>query len=370
MNNDSEHSKPECINSEEFPAQISDENFNFREVRFKDRKVTGAQIAMEIGAHPVEEFVIMQWLKSFELETIRPTELIDLSVPTKIFVIRGSMTYRFVVDGLSFEWPLSRINGFTIKRLVGKNEEDVDLILERETVEDQIIKDDENIQLNESGVEHFRTCSPHEPLTIYVDGELYTPPRLEMTPNEIIVDAVHMDVASHYLVMVKKPENISFKNKGNELIHLRRGMSFLVMSLDSTEVSAPNQVFGVQAFIDGLKLLGYTPQQLLGKQNHIYFDYIVENGRFRGEKIRMGFIIPTDFPMNPPTGPHISPEIHPINTSGQHPLGAIHKQQALPFEAGAGGKWEYWSRPFTSWQTSKKTVSTYMSHIAKLWESQ
>jgi hypothetical protein len=35
-----------------FTAQVSDETFTFREVRFDDRKVTGAQIARAAGAHP------------------------------------------------------------------------------------------------------------------------------------------------------------------------------------------------------------------------------------------------------------------------------------------------------------------------------
>lgn len=83
-----------------------------------------------------------------------------------------------------------------------------------------------------------------------------------------------------------------------------------------------------------------------------------------------GLIVPRDFPITPPSGPYVSSEIHPINTGGQHPLGAVHKDQARPFDRGAGGAWQHWSRPFPDWATSKRTVAAYMSHIWKLWDSQ
>jgi len=352
-----------------FQAQISDESFNFRDVCFQDRKVTGAQVAEAAGVHPVENFVILQWLKTYELETIRPTELIDLVSPTKIFVIEGSATYRFVVDGLNLEWPRERVSGRIIKLLVGKDDDKFELLFDREDVPDQIIEDNDEVNLIAPGVEHFKVRQ-RGPLTIFVDGEPYNPPKTDMTPNEIIAGATHLDLATHYLVKITKPENVSYQGKGDEPIHLHRGMKFLVISTGATPVSDPNQPIGVQAFVTGLEALGFKPQQLPGNQNHIFFDYTVENGKFKDKMVRLGLIVPHDFPMTPPTGPYVSPDIHPINTSGPHPLGAIHKQQALPFEAGAGGTWQYWSRPFSNWATSKRSVPTYMSHISKLWELQ
>ena len=76
--------------------------------------------------------------------------------------------------------------------------------------------------------------------------------------------------------------------------------------------------------------------------------------------------------MTTPTGPHVSPRIHPLHTNSDlgHPLGGVHEAHAEPFMQGAGGEWQYWSRPYPNWATSKKTVVAYMGHIYRLWETQ
>jgi hypothetical protein len=104
-----------------FTAQIGDEHFSFQEVRFDDRKVTGAQIAEAVGAHPVYDYVVLQQLKTFELETLRPTETADLEKAGRFYVIKGDHTDRFVLDGLSMEWPRDVVTGLIVKRLVGRD---------------------------------------------------------------------------------------------------------------------------------------------------------------------------------------------------------------------------------------------------------
>ena len=129
-------------------------------------------------------------------------------------------------------------------------------------------------------------------------------------------------------------------------------------------------VTGVAAFIQGLIALGYQPTSLPGKPDHVVIDYVVESGQFQGKKVKHGFIVPSDFPLTAPSGPHVSPHIHPINSNGQHPKGAVHESQAAPFQQALGGGWQYWSRPVPDWASSKKTVAAYMSHIWRLWDSQ
>ncbi len=143
--------------SAEFSAQVSDETFNWRPVQFQDAKVTGAQIAEAAGAHPVGNFVVLQQLKTFELESLRPTELANLDAGTRFFVIKGDGTKKFSVDGLSLEWPRKSLSGSDIKQLVGKDHEEVELILERDDGSNKIIDDDENINLQNERFERFIT---------------------------------------------------------------------------------------------------------------------------------------------------------------------------------------------------------------------
>lgn len=140
-----------------FTAQIGGENFSFQKVRFDDRKVTGAQIAEAVGAHPVVDYVVLQQLKTYELETLRPTETADLENAGRFFVINGDHTDRFLVDGLSMEWPRDVVTGLAIKRLVGQDHDDVELLLQREDKPDKVIEDDDEVRLGKSGVEVFKT---------------------------------------------------------------------------------------------------------------------------------------------------------------------------------------------------------------------
>jgi hypothetical protein len=124
---------------------------------------------------------------------------------------------------------------------------------------------------------------------------------------------------------------------------------------------------GVEAFSAGLIAIGYEPVFLMGYPDHISIRYTVESGKFVGQDVHIGFIVPSDFPVTPPTGPHVSPHIHPLKQDGLHPTGAVH---ASPFSQATGTAWQYWSRPFVEWAKSRRTVAVYLSHIWRLWDSQ
>jgi hypothetical protein len=123
-------------------------------------------------------------------------------------------------------------------------------------------------------------------------------------------------------------------------------------------------------FMDGLRSLGFQPVKLPDRSDCVVFDYIVESGKFTGRAVRLGLIVPADFPNTTPTGPHVSPNIHLFAQNGEHPTGGIHQQHAVPFQTSAGGQWQYWSRPFPGWAEARKTVAVYMSHIWRLWDTQ
>jgi hypothetical protein len=119
----------------------------------------------------------------------------------------------------------------------------------------------------------------------------------------------------------------------------------------------------IEAFMVGLIQLGHSPVVLPDKPDHVTFDYVVESGRFAGRPVRIGLIVPADFPATWPSGPHVSPQIHPMSQPGLHPLGAIH---ASSF----GDGWQYWSRPLLQTQPGMSPVARYMAHVWRLWDSQ
>lgn len=128
---------------------------------------------------------------------------------------------------------------------------------------------------------------------------------------------------------------------------------------------------GMEVFLRGLLDLGYEPFVLDGKRDHVVITYTVQSGKFAGKTIKVGFIVPADFPLNTPSGIHIAEIIHPPKSGGTHPTGGVHLGHAAAFQQVLGGEWQYWSRPpGPAWATGKKTVAAYMSHVWRLWDSQ
>lgn len=203
-----------------------------------------------------------------------------------------------------------------------------------------------------------------------VDGEGFDIPRDEdkQTPNYIIRTYAGRDPESNYLVKITGKHPVSYEGKGDSPIKIHDGDKFQTVSTGPTPVSDVQFRTGAAAFVEGLKQLGYDPVQPDGRADMVYFDYEVMVGNRTGQKLKLGLIIPPDYPLTPPSGPHISARLYPNASGGAHPTGGIH--DSPQFEQSVGGQWQYWSRPFQEWAKSKKTVAVYMAHVYRLWETQ
>lgn len=212
--------------------------------------------------------------------------------------------------------------------------------------------------------------NPHE-IHITVDGEPEHTTASILTPREIVSMFTERDVTLVYLVRIHGNDRDSYEGRMDEPIALKNGMRFQTVSLGPTPVSdgVPPST-GIAFFAQGLRALGYEPTLFETLPGHIMFDYVVESGTQRGMAVRIGLVVPGDFPATPPTGPHVSPRVMQPNASGAHPYGAIHIEHAKAFAEAAGGEWQYWSRPANDWHTRRKTVGAYLSHLWNLWDTQ
>lgn len=115
-------------------------------------------------------------------------------------------------------------------------------------------------------------------------------------------------------------------------------------------------------FIEQLKALGYQVTEL--GNGKVSFPYEILTGKFTGKNIKLGFVVPGDFPVTPPSGPHVSPRLLPINPQqGPHPSFGVHESSQF------GTEWEYWSRPIRHWGSTKRTVKDVMAHIRHLFDT-
>ncbi|MHB1777990.1 MAG: hypothetical protein ACYCU7_18685 [Acidimicrobiales bacterium] len=211
----------------------------------------------------------------------------------------------------------------------------------------------------------------HPEIHFTVDGDPVESEKQVMTPNEIIRQfGEGRDPATNYLVRIEGKNTESYKDKGNVPIELHDGMRFQIISTGPTPVSDDSHRTSIDGFLTGLRELGYEPMIPSEYPDHIVFDYEVQIGRFAGRKMRIGLVVPSDWPLTPPGGPHVSPRLHPPRSDGAHPTGHIFPDHSKNFASVIGGDWQYWSRPFPNWNTAKKTADTYMAYIWKLWETQ
>jgi hypothetical protein len=199
-------------------------------------------------------------------------------------------------------------------------------------------------------------------IRFFVDGEDEVTNEHDLTPNFIIKEFGHKDPATHYLVRLQGNHLESYQDKADDPIRMHNNLRFQIISLGPTPVSDAVKV-GFSAFLEGLHQLGFEAEVLDPAKRRIVFDYQVESGKYAGQVFRIGLEVPVDFPLTPPSGPHVLGRLHPVGQSGAHPTANVSQSDFGP-------DWQYWSRPFVDWNPSKKTVALYMAHIWRLWHTQ
>jgi hypothetical protein len=116
----------------------------------------------------------------------------------------------------------------------------------------------------------------------------------------------------------------------------------------------------MSTFAQQLKGLGYDAKE---NGDKVSFPFKIQTGKRAGEEITLGFVIPPDFLLNPPSGPHVNPRLLPINPAkAPHPVGGVHES---PF----GAEWQYWSRPIEHWPQTRRNAADYMAHIHRLFDT-
>jgi len=115
-------------------------------------------------------------------------------------------------------------------------------------------------------------------------------------------------------------------------------------------------------FVNELRELGFDVQDLDGDK--VSFSYEIPCGRLAGQQIKLGFLVPGDYNLTPPSGPHVCPRLLPMNpTGGTHPTCGVHESQQF------GTDWQYWSRPLSHWAQTQRRAKDVMAHINHLFDT-
>jgi hypothetical protein len=205
-----------------FAIDVADETFAFRQLRFDDPVVTAAQIAESFGAHPLDQFKILQQLASGEIETKRPTETTDLREPgrERFFIVRSDRTFGFTVDGLSLEWPLPTIRGDHLRELARAGEDQELVRVTHDGFEP--VEDDETVSFAPAGTEEFRLEQRPDTVTVFYREEPFELERRFWTTEELMQV---FGVPAGYKLDLILPDEFKELKPGRK-IKLREGMKF------------------------------------------------------------------------------------------------------------------------------------------------
>lgn len=216
--------------------QVAGADLKFRSVPIEDRTPTGHQIVSAAGHSPVDNYGILQWLPSGDLEPVRLNETVDLRPDgaERFIVVKTDRAFFFEVEGERQEWLTSVINGITVKRIAGKDAERFIVILEREDEPDQEIDDDQMVDLSGDGLEKFHLRPVEKLVEIFVNDKPVHISRGEHTGLEIKQAAIAqgVNIQLDFVLSLEKRRDETQIIGDNDLVRVKKDQRYVAIADD------------------------------------------------------------------------------------------------------------------------------------------
>lgn len=146
------------------------------------------------------------------------------------------MSYNFKVNEKRLSSDNKIISGSEILKIAGfEPEEDFDLYKKIQGHEYEPIQFDENVDLEEPGIEKFKV-SVRKSIKFEVDDEEYETSELELTPIEIF-KIIGLDSSKFYLKQIKGHMDITYKNDEHKSIDMLGHLKFITCKREAATVS-------------------------------------------------------------------------------------------------------------------------------------
>lgn len=136
--------------------EIAGTDLNFRSFPATDQTPAGLQLARMASFSADDHVYVLQLRNDGELEDVRNVESVRLTDGNRFVIAENDRSFRLAVDGDPFDWAMRFITEATLRKLRGIGDDKV-ILLEKVDEPDQMLEDDDLIDLNESGVERFKT---------------------------------------------------------------------------------------------------------------------------------------------------------------------------------------------------------------------
>jgi hypothetical protein len=219
-----------------YRVQIAGPDLSFRELSIDDRAATGQQIIRAAGFQPVENYGIVQWLRSGDLQPVRLNEPIDLrgDGAERFIVAQTDRAFFFELEGERQEWLIAFINGTTLKKLASKDAEEFIVVREREDEPDEEIEDDQMVDLSGAGLEKFRIRPVEKLVEIFVNDKPVKIARGERTGLEIKQAAIAqgVNIQLDFILNLEKHKGETQVIGDTDHVKVKKGQHYVAIADD------------------------------------------------------------------------------------------------------------------------------------------
>ena len=173
----------------------------FRPLVLDDDTPTGRQVLAACGMSPHDQYVVLQWLCSGDLEEIRLEERVRIEGedPVRLVVAEADRTYRFMLNDRSMEWP-EPVIGEAALRALGRTPSSETLFVRRDDEPDRPIDAKSPLNMDERGTEEVYARETGWKLD--VQGVVIVSAKPTISVRDAMVKA-GFDVAAAWVIVLK-----------------------------------------------------------------------------------------------------------------------------------------------------------------------
>lgn len=230
---------PDTHHNKGFKIEVGGTKLDFSSYTMHDPEPAGRQIVALISATDVDDYILMRWLPTGDLDFVRLDQTINITQGAAKFVVaKNDRLYIFTLDELRQEWPMPLITGAVLGKL-SKKPGEVDVFLERGEDADLEIEDNDTADLSSRGVERFYTRPRIKEVEIKVNDKSVRIRKGDRTGLQIKEAAIaaHVTIQLDFSLSLELGDGREKAVGDSDVVHVRRGMQFIaVASDDSSDV--------------------------------------------------------------------------------------------------------------------------------------
>jgi hypothetical protein len=214
----------------EIRVTVAGTDLEFRTVHVESAEPSGSDLLRAGGFSPADQFIVLHWLATGELNDLDPESHVHLSADTveRFIIAKSDREYLFDLEERRERWPATLITPATLKRLGGKLNDEVVVVVEREGEPDEEIDDETIIDLAKPGIERFKLRVIEKDLEISVNTKAVRISRGYHTGLQIKQTAIAqgVNIKIDFLLYLLKPNGETDRIDDHQPVKVKRGQDY------------------------------------------------------------------------------------------------------------------------------------------------